>query len=445
MRPPARALRGRRAAATSRPRRGKEDQQKGRRDAHGDGAASKPPPPPPSNPLTSSSSLSNNKQSLMPLEDVQSFLETRFDMINWFMRQGYPEAAWAPAPQPSLASAAALPAAAALPSSASAASAQQPAADAPQTHPTRRRDALLLLDFDRTIVDYDAGERLVGELAPELAPQLAALQMPADFVPLTNDVLAEMARRGVTRERLLEELKLMGSEVPEGAARMLRWAAERKAAARQRARQQRREREGAGAAAAAAAPLPPTGSMDVIVLSDCNAIFIAAVLMGAQLAGFVDDVVTNPSAFEQAGGGLSPPGSPGASAGGASDSGSAASGSVCERLVVRPRHPPDAPPHNCPRCPTNLCKGAELRALRRRTRYGRVVFAGDGANDLCAALALERGDVVLPRRGHALAALLEQAQAKGELKASLVEWDTHDELAALVERAVGEGEVVVAE
>ncbi len=38
------------------------------------------------------------------------------------------------------------------------------------------------------------GERLVGELAPELAPMLASLQMPANFVPMTNAVLAEMVR-----------------------------------------------------------------------------------------------------------------------------------------------------------------------------------------------------------------------------------------------------------
>ena len=32
----------------------------------------------------------------------------------------------------------------------------------------------------------------MGELAPELAPMLAALSMPANFVPTTNAVLAEM-------------------------------------------------------------------------------------------------------------------------------------------------------------------------------------------------------------------------------------------------------------
>ena len=47
---------------------------------------------------------------------------------------------------------------------------------------------------------------------------------------------------------------------------------------------------------------------------------------------------------------------------------------------------------------------------------------------------------MLPRKGHALASLLEQAQARGELKASLAEWGSHDELAALVERAVAADE-----
>ena len=46
---------------------------------------------------------------------------------------------------------------------------------------------------------FHAGERLVEKLAPELAPMLTALEMPANFVPVTNAVLSEMARRGVSR------------------------------------------------------------------------------------------------------------------------------------------------------------------------------------------------------------------------------------------------------
>lgn len=81
---------------------------------------------------------------------------------------------------------------------------------------------LLLLDFDKTITDFDAGERLVGEIAPELAPMLASLEMPANFVPVTNAVLGEMQRRGVSRDAILTELRRMGTEIPPASLQLLR-------------------------------------------------------------------------------------------------------------------------------------------------------------------------------------------------------------------------------
>ncbi len=54
----------------------------------------------------------------------------------------------------------------------------------------------------------------MGALAPELAPMLAAMEMPANFVPTTNSVLAEMQRRGIGRDTVLGELRAMGSEIP---------------------------------------------------------------------------------------------------------------------------------------------------------------------------------------------------------------------------------------
>lgn len=89
------------------------------------------------------------------------------------------------------------------------------------------------------------------ELAPELAPMLTALEMPANFVPVTNAVLSEMARRGVSRDKILATLRAMGSELPLGTLRMLQWA----------------QRTG----------------IDVRVLSDCNTLFIGHILTGAVL------------------------------------------------------------------------------------------------------------------------------------------------------------------
>ena len=65
------------------------------------------------------------------------------------------------------------------------------------------------------------GERLVEELAPELVPMLQSIEMPANFVPVTNAVLAEMARRGIGRQQILTALRNMGSELPEESVEMI--------------------------------------------------------------------------------------------------------------------------------------------------------------------------------------------------------------------------------
>lgn len=229
--------------------------------------------------------------------------------------------------------------------------------------------------------------------------------MPANFVPLTNDVLSEMQRRGVGRDALLSALQRMGAELPPASVRMLRGARARR--------------------------------VDVKVLSDCNSVFIGHVLAGARLHGCVQDVITNAASFERvaacaddavgvglglgAGGAAAPP----------------PQRSAPHRLVVRPRRGLGAAPHGCPLCPANLCKGEEVAAILKAREYRRVVFCGDGANDICPALSLTAADAVLARRGHALAAYLEAAAAGGagaRAPAAAVHfWSTHDELAALVE------------
>lgn len=50
---------------------------------------------------------------------------------------------------------------------------------------------------------------------------LAALEMPANFVPTTNAVLAEMQRRGISRDTILSELRRMGAEIPGPSVQML--------------------------------------------------------------------------------------------------------------------------------------------------------------------------------------------------------------------------------
>lgn len=93
-----------------------------------------------------------------------------------------------------------------------------------------------------------AAERLVGELAPELVPMLASLQQPANFVPLTNAVLRELAMRGIGIEKVDQVLQQMALELPSASKAFLEWAAGQ--------------------------------NVDVRIISDCNSHFIGKILQG---------------------------------------------------------------------------------------------------------------------------------------------------------------------
>ena len=99
---------------------------------------------------------------------------------------------------------------------------------------------------------------------------LAALEMPANFVPTTNAVLGEMQRRGVSRDAMLAELRRMGSEIPPPSVELLQWAM--------------------------------ASGHDVRILSDCNSVFIGQMLAGAGLSACVTEVTTNPASFQRVAG-----------------------------------------------------------------------------------------------------------------------------------------------
>jgi phosphoglycolate phosphatase-like HAD superfamily hydrolase len=240
---------------------------------------------------------------------------------------------------------------------------------------------------------------------------LAALQMPANFVPVTNDVLKEMMRRGITRSQLLTTLQIMGGEVPTAVTQLLRWAKAR--------------------------------GLDVKVLSDCNSVFIDSILAGAQLSGCVQEVITNQAGFasscctaQEDAPGLGAAASSAASSSSSSDEGGSSS-EERSYLSISPRVDYHKSKHGCGLCPENLCKGRELATIQQQQLYDRIVYAGDGANDICPALQLRKGDVLLARAGHALAEYVAAAGGDASLRqveADVHLWEDHAQLAALVQQ-----------
>ncbi len=293
-------------------------------------------------------------------------------------------------------------------------------AQPPAGPPTR--GCLLIASFDRALLDFDAGERLVEQLAPELLPMMVraadddgddgVLADPAAAcasLPLTNSLLSEVQRRGVSRDELLAALRSIGAgEVPAGAGALLR-------ALRQ-------------------------AGVDVRVVSGgSNSVFVSHVLAGAKLSALVQDVVTNPAAFERAAGGDDGAAEDDDSAGalGASPAAQQQQHKGGHRLVVRPWQGEGGarPAHQCSLCPPHMCKGREVRAVRQAGTYRRVALAGSGAEDVCAALCLGPGDLVLARAGGALARYLARAK-EGKAGALPVQaawrtWRSHEELQAL--------------
>ena len=76
-----------------------------------------------------------------------------------------------------------------------------------------------------------AGERVIEELAPELLAALVGMggSLPGvNFIPTTNTLLAELQRRGVSRDQLLSTLQHIGAtEFPSAMVDMLKLAASR--------------------------------------------------------------------------------------------------------------------------------------------------------------------------------------------------------------------------
>ena len=112
-------------------------------------------------------------------------------------------------------------------------------------------------------------------------------------------------------------------------------------------------------------------SVDFVVISDANMISIKTILEKHNLLDVVKTIHTNPASFDANG-----------------------------QLTVTPYHS-----HSCLQCHRNpnMCKGLIIEQIVSQSQYSRVVYIGDGQNDVCAAMHLSKEDYVVAREGYSLA------------------------------------------
>jgi pyridoxal phosphate phosphatase PHOSPHO2 len=83
----------------------------------------------------------------------------------------------------------------------------------------------------------------------------------------------------------------------------------------------------------------------------------------------------------------------------------------------------------CIFCEPNLCKGSIINQYRNGNLYGKIIFIGDGDNDVCAALQLDKTDYVFAKYDDASKKVFKmydmlKNQYFQQLKAELLTWTT---------------------
>ncbi|XP_060854836.1 pyridoxal phosphate phosphatase PHOSPHO2-like isoform X1 [Rhopalosiphum padi] len=124
-------------------------------------------------------------------------------------------------------------------------------------------------------------------------------------------------------------------------------------------------------------------NFDIIVASDSNSLFIYNWLKYNELLDVVSCIYTNPATV------------------------------VDNAIKIEPY----SVQTKCDWCTTNMCKGAivEEHILNKNQKYDKILYFGDGHNDLCPILKLTKNDIAFPRLGYILENLLKSHSTPAEV------------------------------
>ncbi|KAF7239685.1 Phosphoethanolamine/phosphocholine phosphatase [Varanus komodoensis] len=229
---------------------------------------------------------------------------------------------------------------------------------------------LLVFDFDETIVNENSDDSVL-QVAPDktLPESLRQTFQEGSYNKYMQHVLRYLGDQGVK----MADFKAVYEKIPlsPGMRDLLQYLAKQQA------------------------------HFEIILISDANMFGIECALKAAGAYSLFRKIFSNPSSFDKRG-----------------------------YFTLGPYHS-----HSCPRCPANMCKHkilTEYLAERAQegTRFERVFYVGDGANDFCPSTAMKSSDVAFPRKGypmHQLILEMEKTQP-GTYQATVVPWDSAAEV-----------------
>ncbi|WFD00861.1 pyridoxal phosphatase [Malassezia yamatoensis] len=237
---------------------------------------------------------------------------------------------------------------------------------------------LVVFDFDWTFADQDTDRWVHEVLSPRLRIEFVKRKPTMQFTDMCAYLLQELHKEGHSRAEVEDALRRMPLHPA-----MIR-----------------------GVRTLQAKSTPNT---DFLLLSNSNQVYIDTILEHNHLLDppLFKEVITNPAHFEPSG-----------------------------LLRLRRRIAPDQVQHACKvGCSANMCKGDELKAfLNRHTTesYERIIYVGDGGNDYCPVLRLNKNDMALVRRHRGLAKrILEEGQVQCNVRYWSGAWEAEQWLEVL--------------
>ncbi|KAG0324943.1 hypothetical protein BGZ99_001245 [Dissophora globulifera] len=243
---------------------------------------------------------------------------------------------------------------------------------------------LACFDFDWSLIDTDSDRFVIEHLSPVLRQKLDTC--PMQWTDLQNECLKEFHEQGGSGKVIRDAL----TKVPLD-PHMIK-----------------------------VCQLLHSHGWTLAIVSDANSVYIEGILQHYGIRHLFSAIITNPAFWD-----------------------------AQDRLHIQRLIPADAPQHGCPTgvCSLNICKGQEVDKLLRAITGQRQVpdnpaqnsaqssandgavwmmYVGDGRNDYCPALRMQRAtDVYFVRRGRSLEKYLARGDPaiNGALKAQIVLWD----------------------